>query len=140
MKLTLGWLRDHLETEASLDAIVEKLSMIGLEVEGVEDRGKVLAPFTVARVIEATQHPNADRLRVGRRVVTGVGVPFDIGGPAAALLFCRSGPGRRRHGAFECDPECGEAEVRVADHGECEMLAGIVAGNLVASGARRRRT
>ncbi|MEX2408214.1 MAG: phenylalanine--tRNA ligase subunit beta, partial [Rhodovibrionaceae bacterium] len=64
MKFTLSWLKDHLETEASLAEIAARLSMIGLEVEGVEDRSKELAPFTVAYVKEAKQHPNADRLRV----------------------------------------------------------------------------
>ncbi len=64
MKFTLNWLKDHLETQASLDEIVVKLSMIGLEVEGVEDRAKALAPFKVAYVKEAKPHPNADRLRV----------------------------------------------------------------------------
>ena len=64
MKFTFNWLKDHLETDASLEAIVDKLSMLGLEVEGVENRAAELAAFTVARVIEARQHPNADRLRV----------------------------------------------------------------------------
>jgi phenylalanyl-tRNA synthetase beta chain len=64
MKFTLNWLKDHLETEASLQEITDKLSMIGLEVEGVEDRAAALAPFTVAYVKEARPHPNADRLRV----------------------------------------------------------------------------
>ncbi|MEM7171128.1 MAG: phenylalanine--tRNA ligase subunit beta [Pseudomonadota bacterium] len=64
MKLTLGWLQDHLETEASLKEITDKLSMIGLEVEAVQDQAEELAPFTVARVLEAKPHPNADRLRV----------------------------------------------------------------------------
>ena len=64
MKFTLSWLTDHLETDADLATIVEKLSLIGLEVEGVEDPAAKLAPFTVARVISAEQHPNADRLRV----------------------------------------------------------------------------
>jgi len=64
MKFTLDWLKDHLETTAPLDEIVAKLSMIGLEVEGVEDRAKPLAPFKVAYVREARPHPNADRLRV----------------------------------------------------------------------------
>ena len=64
MKFTLNWLKDHLETDASLEQIVDTLSMIGLEVEAVEDRAKELAPFTVAYVKEARQHPNADRLRV----------------------------------------------------------------------------
>jgi len=64
MKFTLNWLKDHLETTASLTEIIDKLSMIGLEVEGVEDRAAALAPFTVAYVKEARPHPNADRLRV----------------------------------------------------------------------------
>jgi phenylalanyl-tRNA synthetase beta chain len=64
MKFTLAWLKEHLETGASLAAIVDKLTMIGLEVEKVEDRARLLAPFSIARVISAEQHPNADRLRV----------------------------------------------------------------------------
>jgi phenylalanyl-tRNA synthetase beta chain len=64
MKLTLSWLKDHLETDATADRIAEALTMLGLEVEGVEDRAKALAPFTVGYVVEARQHPNADRLRV----------------------------------------------------------------------------
>ncbi|HVO15505.1 MAG TPA: phenylalanine--tRNA ligase subunit beta [Alphaproteobacteria bacterium] len=64
MKFTLGWLKDHLETTASLDQIVEKLTALGLEVESVDDPGRKLRAFTVARVIKAEPHPNADRLRV----------------------------------------------------------------------------
>jgi len=64
MKFTLGWLRDHLETDASLAEITDKLTMLGLEVDGVENKAAELAPFTVAYVKEAKQHPNADRLRV----------------------------------------------------------------------------
>jgi phenylalanyl-tRNA synthetase beta chain len=64
MKFTLSWLKDHLDTTASLQDITDKLSMIGLEVEGVADRAQALKPFTVAYVREARQHPNADRLRV----------------------------------------------------------------------------
>lgn len=63
MKFTLSWLRDHLETDASLDRILATLNTIGLEVEGVEDRAAALAPFRIAHVVEAEQHPNADRLR-----------------------------------------------------------------------------
>jgi phenylalanyl-tRNA synthetase beta chain len=66
VKFTLGWLKDHLETEASVDDICETLTQIGLEVEGVEDPAAALTPFVTARVIEAMQHPNADRLRVCR--------------------------------------------------------------------------
>ena len=64
MKFTLSWLKEHLETTASLHQICEQLPMLGLEVEGVEDRSKDLAAFTVGYVVEARQHPNADRLRV----------------------------------------------------------------------------
>ena len=64
MKFTLSWLKQHLETDASLEAITDRLTMIGLELEGVEDRAAALAPFTVAHVKEARQHPDADRLRV----------------------------------------------------------------------------
>ncbi|MEE8499887.1 MAG: phenylalanine--tRNA ligase subunit beta [Kiloniellales bacterium] len=64
MKFTLKWLEEHLDTEASLDEIVAKLTMIGLEVAEVEDRAADLAPFTVAYVKEARPHPNADRLSV----------------------------------------------------------------------------
>jgi len=53
MKFTLSWLKDHLDTTASLKEITDTLSMIGLEVEGVEDRAAALAPFTVAFVKEA---------------------------------------------------------------------------------------
>ncbi|MDE0941201.1 MAG: phenylalanine--tRNA ligase subunit beta [Alphaproteobacteria bacterium] len=64
MKFTLAWLKDHLDTDATLVEITDKLTAIGLELEGVEDRAADLAPFTVGYVIEAKQHPNADRLRV----------------------------------------------------------------------------
>ncbi len=64
MKFTLAWLKDHLETDASLTEITDKLTAIGLELEAVEDRAADLAPFTVGYVIEAKQHPNADRLRL----------------------------------------------------------------------------
>jgi phenylalanyl-tRNA synthetase beta chain len=77
MKFTLSWLKEHLETAATLEAIVDKLTMIGLEVERVEHKGKALAPFTIARVISAEQHPNADRLRVCA-VDTGAGDPVQV--------------------------------------------------------------
>ncbi|MBY0338705.1 MAG: phenylalanine--tRNA ligase subunit beta [Acetobacteraceae bacterium] len=66
MKFPLSWLKAHLETDASVDEIATTLSAIGIEVEGIEDRGKALASFRIARVIEAVQHPNADRLRALR--------------------------------------------------------------------------
>src|SRR5436853_1191610 len=77
MKFTLAWLKEHLDTAAPLEAIVDKLTMIGLEVERVVDRRKLLAPFTIARVISAEQHPNADRLRVCM-ADTGSGDPVQV--------------------------------------------------------------
>jgi len=83
MKFTLSWLKTHLETDAPLAAIVDKLSMIGLEVEDVEDRAAELAAFTVGYVKEARPHPNADRLKVCI-VETGSGeVQVVCGGPNA---------------------------------------------------------
>ncbi|MDQ0464477.1 phenylalanyl-tRNA synthetase beta chain [Caulobacter ginsengisoli] len=64
MKFTLSWLKDHLETDASAAAAVDAMTMAGLEVEHVTDPAAKLAAFTVAKVVEAVQHPNADRLRV----------------------------------------------------------------------------
>ena len=66
MKFTLSWLKEHLETEATLHEITEALTDLGLELEGVEDPGEQLGAFTICRVIEAVQHPNADRLRLCR--------------------------------------------------------------------------
>ncbi len=73
MKFTLSWLKTHLQTEASLATITDALTGIGLELEGVEDRAAALAPFRIAHVIEAVQHPNADRLRACK-VDTGEGI------------------------------------------------------------------
>jgi phenylalanyl-tRNA synthetase beta chain len=77
MKFTLSWLKEHLDTDATLDEIVAKLTMIGLEVESVEDKGKLLAPYVIAKVVDAKQHPNADRLRVCM-VDTGDGKPIQV--------------------------------------------------------------
>ena len=61
MKTTIGWLKTHLDTDASLGAIVDRLVMLGHDVEGVENRAEALEPFTVASVVSAERHPNADR-------------------------------------------------------------------------------
>ncbi|MBD9526528.1 phenylalanine--tRNA ligase subunit beta [Paracoccus sp. PAR01] len=66
MKFTFSWLKEHLDTTASLDEITEALTDLGLEVEGVSDPASKLKTFTLAKVIEAVQHPDADRLRVCR--------------------------------------------------------------------------
>jgi phenylalanyl-tRNA synthetase beta chain len=96
MKFTLSWLKMHLDTNASLEAVAEKLTMIGLEVEKIEDRAKTLAPFTVARVLAAEKHPNADKLKVCM-VETGEGAPVQVvcGAPNARAgmmaVFARPG-------------------------------------------------
>ncbi len=64
MKFTLSWLRRHLDTEADVDGVAATLTRIGLEVEGIHDPRRLLAPFRIARVLEANPHPNADRLKV----------------------------------------------------------------------------
>src|SRR5580693_4063451 len=64
MKFTLSWLKEHLETDASVAQVVAAMTMAGLEVEHVEDPAARMAAFSVARIVEAVQHPNADRLRV----------------------------------------------------------------------------
>lgn len=64
MKFTLSWLREHLDTDASLDAILDGLTRIGLEVEGVENPAARLNGFRVARVLTAERHPQADKLQV----------------------------------------------------------------------------
>jgi len=64
MKFTLSWLKEHLDTQATVDEVVEAMTMAGLEVEHVENPAAKLAAFSVAKIVEAVQHPNADRLRV----------------------------------------------------------------------------
>jgi len=96
MKFTLSWLKDHLETDASLADIVERLTSIGLEVEHVDDKA-ALKPFVIAKVLTAVQHPDADRLRV-LTVDTGKGgAPIQVvcGAPnaRAGLVGAFAAPG-----------------------------------------------
>ena len=77
MKFSLTWLKDHLDTEASVEAISAKLNAIGLEVEGIENPADRLAGFTVAKVLTAAPHPNADKLQV-LSVDTGSGDPLQV--------------------------------------------------------------
>jgi phenylalanyl-tRNA synthetase beta chain len=97
MKFTLSWLKEHLDTDEPVEKLADKLTMIGLEVESLDDKAKALAPFTIARVISAEQHPNADRLRVCM-VDTGDGAaPVQVvcGAPnaRAGLVSVFSAPG-----------------------------------------------
>lgn len=77
MKFTLSWLKEHLETAAPLAAIVEALTRVGLEVEGMEDPAAALAGFRIARVLSAERHPQADKLQV-LMVETGEGAPLQV--------------------------------------------------------------
>ncbi|WP_293863025.1 phenylalanine--tRNA ligase subunit beta [uncultured Alsobacter sp.] len=77
MKFTLSWLKEHLDTNATVDEIATTLTRVGLEVEGVEDKAKELSGYTIAYVVSAEQHPNADRLRVCM-VDTGEGEPVQV--------------------------------------------------------------
>lgn len=96
MKFTLSWLKDHLDTAASLDDVVEALTMIGLEVEGVSDPAAALKPFGIAKVLTAEKHPNADKLKV-LMVDTGKGEPVQVvcGAPnaRAGLIGVFAAPG-----------------------------------------------
>lgn len=96
MKFTLSWLKDHLETSASLEDILVALTKLGLEVEGVENPAEKLGAFTIAHVISAVQHPNADKLRLCM-VDTGAGDPVQVvcGAPNArtGMKAVFGGPG-----------------------------------------------
>lgn len=95
MKFTLSWLKDHLDTDASLEDICAKLTAIGLEVEDVDDKA-AFKPFVIAKVVSAEQHPNADKLRV-LMVDTGKGDPIQVvcGAPnaRAGLVGAFAAPG-----------------------------------------------
>ncbi|WP_374443101.1 phenylalanine--tRNA ligase subunit beta [Stella sp.] len=95
MKITLSWLKDHLETDADLATIAARLTMLGHEVDAIDDPAQRLAPFVVGHVVSAVQHPNADRLRVcvvdtgSDRVQVVCGAPNARAGMKG--VFARSG-------------------------------------------------
>ncbi|QBK29357.1 phenylalanine--tRNA ligase subunit beta [Roseitalea porphyridii] len=95
MKLTLSWLKDHLDTDATLAEIVDTLDMIGLEVEHLDDKSR-FAPFTIARVLTAEKHPDADKLKV-LTVDAGDGKPVQVvcGAPnaRAGMIGAFAAPG-----------------------------------------------
>lgn len=78
MKLTLSWLKEHLETSASLEEICNALTNIGLEVESVEDKAKILSPFAVAKIIEAKPHENSTKLQICSVEVVESATPLQI--------------------------------------------------------------
>jgi phenylalanyl-tRNA synthetase beta chain len=134
MKFTLSWLKEHLDTDEPVERIADKLTMIGLEVEHLEDKAKMLAPFVIARVVSAVQHPNADRLRVCMVDTGNGGAPVQVvcGAPNArgGLVSVLSPPGTfipgknitlgvgtirgvESHGML-----CSEAELQISDDHE----------------------
>ena len=132
MKFTLSWLKTHLETEASVDEIAATLTAIGLEVEQVRRPGDELAAFTVAHVVEARPHPNADKLRLCV-VDTGAGrVEVVCGAPNARTgmkgVFAPPGttiPGTgmvlkkaKIRGVESCGMLCSESEMGLSDEHE----------------------
>ena len=87
MKFTLDWLKEHLETNATPEEIGKALTMIGLEVEGIESQGKALEKFVVAHVVEAKPHPNSDHLNICK-VDAGTGTLIDV---VCGAPNCRTG-------------------------------------------------
>src|SRR4051812_50099163 len=83
MKFTLSCLKQYLDTDEPLEKLADKLTMIGLEVESIEDKAKALAPFSIGRVISAEQPSNADRLRGCMVDTRGGRAPGQVGGGAA---------------------------------------------------------
>jgi phenylalanyl-tRNA synthetase beta chain len=96
MKLSLSWLKDHLDTDADAATVAETLTRIGLEVDGVENPAEALKPFRIARVVTAERHPQADKLQV-LTVDTGEGEALQVvcGAPnaRAGLVGVFGGPG-----------------------------------------------
>ena len=85
MKFTLAWLKDHLETTATLDQIETGLTAVGLEVEGIDDPSRHLDGFIVGHVLEAEKHPNADKLRLCRVDTGAATIQVVCGAPNARV-------------------------------------------------------
>lgn len=83
MKFSLSWLRTWLQTNAALEDILNTLSAIGLEVEGVENKADALRPFVIAEILEAARHPNADKLQACRVSAGGAELSVVCGAPNA---------------------------------------------------------
>lgn len=79
MKFSLSWLKQHLDTDADATAVAEALTRVGLEVESVENPAEALRPFTIARVLTAERHPQADKLQV---------LSVDAGGEKPLQIVC----------------------------------------------------
>ena len=144
MKFTLKWLKEYLDTEASLEEIVKALDTIGLEVEEVIDPAAALKDFRVARIIEATPHPDADRLKVCRVETAEGEVQVVCGAPNARAgltgIFAPPGthvPGTgldlkvaKVRGVESAGMMCSERELMLSDdhEGIIELAADVAVG------------
>ena len=79
MILTLSWLKNHLNTKANINEIVEKLTNIGLEVEGIKENSGSMSEFKIAKILKTEKHPNADKLKL---------CDVSIGGPSIVKVVC----------------------------------------------------
>ena len=132
MKFTLSWLKTHLETDAGADALAAKLTAVGLEVEKVRHPGETLAPFTVAHVVEARPHPNADKLSLcvvdtgaervevvcgaanARTGMKGVFAPVGTTIPGTGVVLKKA----KIRGVESCGMLCSEREMGLSDEHE----------------------
>jgi phenylalanyl-tRNA synthetase beta chain len=148
VKFTFSWLKEHLETDRSLIEITDMLSMIGLEVEAIEDKAKKLAPFVVGHVTAARQHPNADRLKLctvdmgtgtfevvcgapnARAGIKGVYAPEGSYIPGSDMTLKKS----KIRGIESCGMLCSERELEMSDEhdGIIELPEDAVIGAPVA--------
>ena len=87
MKFTIDWLKQHLDTDLNDKEIINNLTNVGLEVESFENAPSELDDFIVAKILNAQQHPNADRLRV---------CDVDIGKSETCLLYTSPSPRDQR--------------------------------------------
>ena len=147
MKFTLSWLKDHLDTTATVDEIAETLTDLGLEVESVTDPAARLREFTIGRVLEAGQHPDADRLRVCRVATAEGEAQIVCGAPNAregiTVVIARPGtyvPGidttiglGRIRGVESAGMMCSEREMELSDEhdGIIELPSGEVGERFV---------
>ena len=83
MKFTLDWLKDHLDTSADLNTITDTLTNIGLEIENVEDKSNDFKDFSVAKIVKAEKHPDADKLKVCQVKTNNGDFQFVCGAPNA---------------------------------------------------------
>jgi phenylalanyl-tRNA synthetase beta chain len=149
MKFTLSWLKEHLTTDATLDQILDAMTMTGLEVEHVDNPADKLKAFSVARIVSTAQHPNADRLRVCQ-VDTVDGMKEIVCGapnarPDLVTIYAPLGtyiPGsgitlvpREVRGIVSNGMLCSGAELEVAEDsdGILELDAGLTVGTSAAA-------